>query len=403
METDDTTHTEDTAFRANISEVYLRNKLSAKDTADLVRNAQRSSCRSVGDLAKAGAHGTRPNNFQRDLTRTLLRSSTSPTPYYAEIPVNDRKTRQPTTAWLPFLLVHEMLFSIVKDSGDLIHEMSSFEPGSAFAKAKEGFIKKFGVPADAILLPLGFHGDGVPFQVKNSLECFSWNIVSIMHGNGARMLFTCIEKGDLCGCGCHGRHTIDAILEVIVYCMKALLRGKAPSMRHDKSPWRPEDKERAKRAGMDLGFFAHLVQNRGDWAWFKQLFKFKGWASAQICWRCEANRSDKPFWDVGPDARWRKFRLTTAGLMSQLRALGVELSPLFSCPGFIADYICIDVLHALDLGVTQELLGNVFFEALGIYAVGRTEQLKCGNLSSRCTITTAASARRTGSRTSRLR
>ena len=58
-------------------------------------------------------------------------------------------------------------------------------------------------------------------------------------------------------------------------------------------------------------------------------------------------------------------------LMAALRREGVKLSPLFSVPGFIADFICIDVFHALDLGVTQEVIGNVLFECLGVFAVGR--------------------------------
>ena len=58
-------------------------------------------------------------------------------------------------------------------------------------------------------------------------------------------------------------------------------------------------------------------------------------------------------------------------LMAALRREGIKLSPLFSVPGFIADFICIDVLHALDLGVTQEVIGNVLFECSGVFAVGR--------------------------------
>ena len=360
---------DDVAFRQTISDIYLRNKLSAKDTADLVRSANRSSCVGVGDLAKAGGGGKHPKNYQRDLTRALVRTSVTPTPYYAEIPLKDRKSGKPVTAWLPFLLVHEMLFSMVQNAGDLIYDIVSFPENSSFAEIQNTFFKDWGLPKGAVLFSLGFHGDGVPFQAKKSLECFSWNIASVP--NGARQLFCCVEKIDLCTCGCFGRHTIDAILAVLVYCMKALLRGKWPSHRHDGAAWRKEDGPRSKRAGSDFGFHAHLCQNWGDWVWFKQVFSFKGWASEQICWRCEANKSDKPYWDVSPGAAWRKCRLTTSMLMAALRREGVKLSPLFFVPGFIADFICIDVLHALDLGVTQEVIGNVLFECLGVFAVGR--------------------------------
>ena len=44
-----------------------------------------------------------------------------------------------------------------------------------------------------------------------------------------------------------------------------------------------------------LGCNALLLQVRSDWAWYKALFGFKGWASKEICWRCKANFSDIPW------------------------------------------------------------------------------------------------------------
>ena len=183
-------------------------------------------------------------------------------------------------------------------------------------------------------------------------------------------MFTCIEKPDVCDCGCSGRHTIDAILEVFLWSLQALLFGAWPRKRHDNQPWRREDSHRKSKAGSAFGFFAYLCEVRGDWAWFKQMFGFKGWASENICWRCEANKSDKPYWDCTLSALWRAARLTSAGLVRLLRSQGQAVNPLFSAPGFTAELICIDVLHACDLGVTQEVLGSIFFEALGVFALG---------------------------------
>ena len=42
----------------------------------------------------------------------------------------------------------------------------------------------------------------------------------------------------------------------------------------------------------------------------------------------------------------------------------MQPSVLFSSPGFTLMMVCIDVLHALDLGFTQDMLGNLFWEAL---------------------------------------
>ena len=137
------------------------------------------------------------------------------------------------------------------------------------------------IGADKMLVPLGFHGDGVPFQVKKTLEVFSWNIAT--RATSARQLLTCIEKPDVCDCGCSGRHTIDAILEVFLWSLQALLFGAWPRTRYDNQPWRREDSHRKSEAGSAFGFFAYLCEVRGDWAWFKQIFGFKGWASENIC------------------------------------------------------------------------------------------------------------------------
>ena len=37
---------------------------------------------------------------------------------------------------------------------------------------------------------------------------------------------------------------------------------------------------------------------------------------------------------------------------------------MFNCPGFSVERVVIGVLHCLDLGVTQEVCGNVMWEAL---------------------------------------
>ena len=56
------------------------------------------------------------------------------------------------------------------------------------------------------------------------------------------------------------------------------------------------------------------------------------------------------------------------------KAAGVQPSVLFNSPGFALLMVCIDVLHALDLGITQDMLGNLFWESLGtLYKEGRTK------------------------------
>ena len=111
-----------------------------------------------------------------------------------------------------------------------------------------------------------------------------------------------------------------------------------------------------------LGCHALLLQVRGDWAWYKALFGFKGWASKEICWRCKANCSDIPWTDTSTAAAWRTSRYRTSELLARQTEQGISVNPLFSLPGLSAELICIDVLHSMDLGTTQDAIGNLFFD-----------------------------------------
>ena len=166
--------------------------------------------------------------------------------------------------------------------------------------------------------PLGIHGDGVPWGNNQSVEVFSWNFIAMP--SAQRFLFGTIEKQWLCRCGCHGRHTINKILDVFVWSMKCLYEGIWPHCRHDSTPFGQHDKERAKHTG-ELGFRASLQQCRGDWAWFKQLFGFKGWSSNQMCWLCSCTKSTMTDFDLG--AEWRACRHTTGSMLALLRRQGI--------------------------------------------------------------------------------
>ena len=312
-------------LRQNIANLYLRNKLSGRDTAVLVRNAHLSNASGLNDLKDVAAKGKQMGNANRDLLRKFLKDVKCPEPYYADIPIKGRKPGGPSVARFPFLLPHEVLFHLFQNHGSTLVDELDFPEESGFAKHKANWIKSFNLPPDAIVVPVGIHGDGVPHQKRKTVEVMSWNICSMPWAE--RYLFSLVEHVDVCDCGCFGRHTLDAILEVFVWNTRVLMTGEFPKRRHDGSPWLPSDKARAQRSGK-LGFFGALLQCRGDWAWYKTLFGFKGWASNEICWRCAANKTDVPYWDAKPCALWRKTRRTTTEFLATQASQGVTPSPL---------------------------------------------------------------------------
>jgi len=213
------------------------------------------------------------------------------------------------------------------------------------------------------MIPLGIHGDGVPFAAKmrDSLECISWNILT--DPAGLRILFTCFPKSATAE-----RHTWDCLFEIFSWSMRHLLMGVWPSKRHDGQPWQKKnDKKRASTGGQDLGFYAGLLQGRGDWAFYKLVFDFPQWTSKACCWRCGARNTpghDHDFRDPSQDAGWRQLRYTQMDFLDILRAEGITPSTLFGCPGFTVDMVMVDWLHTMDQGVLADVIGNVFWEVL---------------------------------------
>ena len=326
----------------------FRNNLSAKQTAGLVRSAHKSGVEGVDDMKKIGKRC--PRNAQRDIMRKIKKDITWPEPYMAQIPVKDRKNGKRSLAWFPFILVSQVLCHIMLAMGGGFKDILDFPVGSGLANRKAKWEREHRVPDNAPLAPIGIHGDGVPIQQRSSIYVISWNICSC--GSSERNLVTCISKEDICDCGCGGRCSLDAMLEIFNWDLMGLYTGMKPSKRHDGSNWLPSDSSRKKSGPMNVR--AGLFQCRGDWPWLKWLFGFKGWNSKDhVCWKCRANRSSIPYWDPKPSAKWRKNRVSVAEFIRLVRENGCDMSPLFSLPGFTLECICIDALHAMDLGFSQ--------------------------------------------------
>ena len=83
------------------------------------------------------------------------------------------------------------------------------------------------------------------------------------------------------------------------------------------------------------------------------------------CWKCLASGiagSDYLYKHTGLDALWRKHRLSPAQFLANLATAGLACSALLSIPGFSLEFVLLDWLHVVDLGVAADLLGNLFYE-----------------------------------------
>ena len=144
----------------------------------------------------------------------------------------------------PFLLPHEVFAKMLANDDAAQASLRVLAPEMATMRDK--LCSDLGIdPAEFI--PIGMHGDGVPHAKKKSLECFSWNFVA--EPTAERFLTTCVDKTFCCKCGCSGKHTTEAILQVLCWSFRCMLMGKYPRGRHDGSPWRTSDEARKELKG----------------------------------------------------------------------------------------------------------------------------------------------------------
>ena len=173
--------------------------------------------------------------------------------------------------------------------------------------------------------------------------------------------------------------TFDDVLDVIRWSLVQCFVGSFPSCRHDGEPWTQSDTRRKNMKG-SLLTKSTLCRVLGDWKMWKQIFRFPQHnETVGICWLCAAQRDN--FEDTTTTAIWRNQRLSHYDVIARIRGQGKTCCPLMSLPFFRVEEICrVDWLHAMDLGVTADFLGQVLIFVLnkepGVNAEQRLQGLK---------------------------
>ena len=170
---------------------FPRNRLSGFTTQQLANKTTKAGASGVEGFARAGAGGKHRGNMSRDLLRSMLKKCLLPPLYWALIPMRDPKTDQNNVlTWMPFLLVHEMLSALWDALGEAL-----YDPSPTVEKNLKKSCKANGVDfgKEAVVLPLGVHGDGVPNQAHKTVVAFTWNILG-NHFNSERILFASLSK-----------------------------------------------------------------------------------------------------------------------------------------------------------------------------------------------------------------
>ena len=356
-------------FRANLRDLFLTNQLSGIRMCHLLQDAAAAGTQGLDDLADIGA----TNHGARDLRRRFLRGTQWPKPYNAQVRVWYPALHREGTCSLPIMLPHEIVDAIAQrapiaklqetcglDGQSLTHFVGT--------KANLGLL-------DAV--PLGFWADGVPVNKgrTQTLEC----VTMLFPGATSELLqslripLTVLNRRNIVKCA-----TFDDIFDVVRWSLQWAVLGVHPTRRHDGHTWLPSDLGRGKLAGKPLHSHSLLVEVRGDWKMMREIFRLPAWNETRgICWLCKATPNDIA--NVSASARWREDRMSTWDLMIRIIERGEGMCPLFMAPGIRSECFKIDWMHAADLGVAADVIGNVFAMILPLMN-GHTEREKVGTL-----------------------
>ena len=84
--------------------------------------------------------------------------------------------------------------------------------------------------------------------------CGVLELFDYLWGQGARLPIFLVSSEYLCKCGCGGKHSLEPLYQVILWSLRFGALGKAPTRRHDLSPFSQQDSERSARMGQKLGW-----------------------------------------------------------------------------------------------------------------------------------------------------
>ena len=345
-------------LKANLEDLFLNNDISALRGREIFEDAESAGLPSFSRLARAGARGTSTSHVHRDLMKSILKNAKWPAEYYADIRTWSHKTQSEIITKIPMLLPHELLRAIGDRS-----ELTSMLDSDGLSAEASAHLGRVAAETGLQLMGLGLWLDGTPcnWDRSETVESVCLSFPGQTGRDAAMRLPLCaILKRHLVK-----DHTMDDLLAVINWSLSCCLTGKMPTSRHDGSPWRQSDLQRAKAQGKPLGIRALLVEVRADWACLKGTFRFPGWRdAANCCFRCKVQGPG--IRDCGAQAPWRDpgMRHDHWTLLGQMLEQGRTICPLFGAPYVTSSLFVVDWLHCCDLGVGQDFLANCFLMLL---------------------------------------
>ena len=349
-------------FKANVSDLLLQGSISGQRAASLFTDAADSEAQGLDGLSNV----PQSSHALRDLQRKLTKNTPWPPLFPARVRMRDIATEKTFVETLFMLLPHELCHQLWYWNQDASQAM--LQNSGLNSKAMDAFKNicaqhHLDIPK---VFPLGFWIDGVPvkWDRSESLIVFTLNLPGQVDAamRRLRIPLTVINKKFL------AEETTAEIMEILAWSFKCLFSGHFPAqpLPHQElfNTWR------SKRAGKPLGAYGLLVEIRGDWEAYKNVFGLAGWKDKYCCYRCWATPAD--IRDPSLTAAWRSQRKDLYSHFLHCKFI----CPLFSLPGVNLDTFVIDWLHCMDLGMAADFAGNLLYHILDKFP-GASQKERC--------------------------
>ena len=403
-------------------DLWGKGKLSAAAMQAMAEAAVKDGLRhqAVQEIASLGSSGVHTSNIHRDLLKLLHRKITqgalgglkqSPT-ITLRVPAKDQKKLETgqTEADFHIFLPHLMISSWAASYPQLMDACFGVSKAKEFwdqIKADDPRLidspvawEKANQPSEwkkqkETTIPLWLHGDGVEFST-DSLLLFSFGgclttLIDMQHkqagleesqdrglekrpgskegglkqGQESTTLGSLKQSQIIDSAFClaawpkaaTAANTWTEVFDVLAWSFQSLWKGTHPTEDWKGNPLKSDLANLAGKPLTEQGFRFLIWNYLGDLEYYANTLKLPHWNRKDFCWLCNARRDckHKGHWDFRSHPSWQ-----------MLDARGLKESPpsshplLTKIPGCVVGYRpCIDILHTLDLGVSQRLCGSV--------------------------------------------
>lgn len=258
-------------LRANLSDLFLGNAVSAPRAGELFRDAEQAGAAAVEDLVKIGSNSKQGQVRHRDLRRAMLKNRHWPSLYIFNAPGLCPETQEEQLLKIPMLLPHEIMAALEEK----LHTSHGFFDHRDLAPGDQ---ERLAAAARHLhtevstIAGLGLWGDGVPYSSDRtkSIEVLALNIVT-HKDKDLRFPIAIIPKHWMLK-----NATYDAIFAVVKWSFTCLAMACWPATDHAGHPWGVGQSSRKKKAGQPLPR-AILLQVRGDWSFYKNTLYLPAW------------------------------------------------------------------------------------------------------------------------------